>query len=72
MATNSHRHALTPKQRVLKKWPKAELHGPAKGIYYIGYFPMAGEMQPTLDQFIFERLGKGRTPQAAWKDAANV
>lgn len=54
---------LTPKQRVLKRWPhawrKRDLFAEANHAIYRWVAP-----------YIFEKLGTGPTPAAAWADAA--
>ena len=49
------RRKLTPKKRVLRKWPRAILAWDSYGSYV---------EVPRLD------LGKGKSPSAAWADAA--
>ena len=54
------RAAMTPKQRVLKKWPKAYLWRWQEIEFY-------GVESNNLDQ---RTLGQGTSPRAAWIDAA--
>jgi hypothetical protein len=51
---------MTPKQRVLKKWPQAYLWRWQKVRFY----------GVEIDTPQPETLGQGTTPQAAWADAA--
>ena len=52
---------LTPKQRVLRKWPWA---------YFKGNFIYRNAPGPFLDYTDYRTLGYGPSPKEAWADAA--